>query len=300
MKDNITNTIDRANFFQTVHAWPLSEKLDFNGWLSNFDGDDKEIASYILDFFIYYPNCMIEQMLTVSVGKAGANLIDFFPSWKHLDFKEKCLYSFIPGETQSPTDSGHIFTRILRDKLGIPERRIINYDKISEALNFAHQPTVIILVDDFVGSGAQCDEAWNRHKVDGKTLKEITFSSDHKFIYAPLIINKLGFDRINSVCDGLILSPAHVLTKEYNLFDPSCFCWKGEIGLYNKGIEMILRKSNELGIPFTNGNSVRDVKGFGEQGLALAFEHGAPDAIPPIFYWCDNNWTPLIQKRYAR
>jgi len=35
------------------------------------------------------------------------------------------------------------------------------------------------------------------------------------------------------------------------------------------------------------------------QGLAISFDHGAPDAIPPIFYWKEN-WTPLIKKEYSR
>ena len=55
-----------------------------------------------------------------------------------------------------------------------------------------------------------------------------------------------------------------------------------------------------LNIPFTNGGQVNDVKGYREQGLALAFEHGIPDACPPIFYWETGDWKPLMNRVYSR
>ena len=98
----------------------------------------------------------------------------------------------------------------------------------------------------------------------------------------------------------MIITPTHIIGPEYNLFKKECFCWKNDEQLYLQGTELILRKSKELGIPFKNGNDTQDVRGFDEQGLALAFEHGAPDAIPSFFYWCHDNWTPLIKKSYKR
>lgn len=61
---------------------------------------------------------------------------------------------------------------------------------------------------------------------------------------------------------------------------------------------MILRKSAALGIK--NDNKVVSAKGFGGQGLAVAFEHGIPDAVPAFFYWESDNWVPLIKKSYER
>lgn len=296
----IIDTLERASYFQTVHAWPLNDKLDSKAWLDNFSDQEKVIASHMIDFFLYYPTCMVEQMLVASVGKAGTYLLNMFPDWNHNFFKTRCYYSFVPGETQNPTDSGYFFTRILREVLGVPENRIINFSEIHSILQSVNEPTAVILVDDFVGSGAQCDEAWNNHRYGGRTLKELQDETPHNFIYAPLIVNEKGLERIKNKCQSLTLTPAHVLSKEYNLFEEGCFCWKGDKDLYNAGVNLILEKSKLLGIQFTNGDSVKDVKGFGEQGLAIAFEHGVPDAIPPIFYWDDGGWNPLIKKRYQR
>ena len=158
-------------------------------------------------------------------------------------------------------------------------------------------PTPVILVDDIVGSGSQCNTAWHK-QVGGTNLQTISQKYNHKFVYAPLIINKIGLDRIKRNCPELFLSPAHVIGEDYCLFDEKCLCWHDDISQYNKGVEMILRKSAELGI--IDNNSEVSVRGFGGQGLALAFEHGIPDAAPAFFYWVSDNWVPLINKSYKR
>jgi hypothetical protein len=301
--DIIEETIERYNYFRDVQACPLNDKFNYKGWLSNFtDKYEKELASLILDFFIFYPENMVNQMLRTSVGKAGSELSKYFKDWKHEDFKNRCYYSFIPGEDPNASDSGYLFTRKLKHPLNIPEERLIDYRDLYNLLESSMVPLPIIFVDDFVGSGAQCYKAWSVNK-GGKrnlTLEQISLLDKHKFIYAPLIINYIGYKRIQDYCNGLALSPAHIITEEYDLFNEKCICWQGDKKYFNDGVELLLRKSNELGIPSTDGRHVNDEKGFGKQGLAIAFEHGIPDAIPAIFYWETDNWIPLVHKVYNR
>ncbi|MDF2432027.1 MAG: hypothetical protein JWP44_1658 [Mucilaginibacter sp.] len=297
-----SETIARAKFFQTVHAWPLSEDLNYDGWLKNFnEGEERNIACNMLDFFIHYSSKMVEQMLKTSVSNSGYILAKHFVDWQHSDFKDRCIYSFIPGETLNPTDSGHIFTRILRDVMGIPENRIVNYIYLPQKLDSINKPTPIIFVDDFVGSGNQVRQAWldNKFTYNNKTLSEICSDGNHCAIYAPLIVNCDGHTVITTSCKGLHLCATHILGPEYDMFNKDCICWKNDIDLFYKGTALILKKSGELGIPSTNGQHVNDEKGFGAQGLAISFHHGAPDAILPLFYWKEN-WTPLIKKQYQR
>jgi hypothetical protein len=297
------NSKDRYKFFRDVQVWPTSDDLDFQGWLNNFgDENDYKLACIILDFFNYYPKKMVNQMLIASVGRAGYELSKHFPDWKHSDFKNRCKYTFIPGETHNPTDSGNLFMRKLRDVLEIDESRLVDFKDIHDLLEEETIPLPIIFVDDFVGSGSQCSTAWcqSRWGKNKRTLSEISQLYGHKFVYAPLLVNYEGYKCIKEDCTDLILSPSHVIGEEYNLFNPNCICWKNNISLFNSGVELILTKSRELGIPSTNGEHVNDEKGFQAQGLALAFEHGAPDAIPAFFYWCSDGWTPLIRKTYKR
>ena len=301
--DIFSETIDHYNFFREVQVCPFSDKFNYKGWLNNFTNKyEKELASLMVDFFNYYSDEMVNQMLRASVGKAGYEFSKCFSDWNHDDFKNRCYYSFIPGETSNLSDSGYLFIRKLRDELNIDDSRFINYNDLHEYLSTPPYSLPIILVDDFVGSGDQCRKAWsvNRGGRYNMTLEEISLKYNHKIVYAPLIINNMGYDRITNCCNGLTLSPAHIISKEYNLFDEDCICWKKNKKYFEDGVNMILSKSNELGIPSTSGISVNDEMGYKSQGLAIAFEHGAPDAIPAIFYWETENWTPLIKKNYIR
>lgn len=296
-------TLERAKFFQSVQVWPLNNKLNYKGWLDNFKTEsDKKIACLILDFFIYYSADMVDQMFNSSLVKAGSRLSKKFTDWKHSDFFYRCIYSYIPGETPNISDSGFNFARKLKEVIGVPEEQLIPFEQIPEVLNSLSRPTPVILVDDFIGTGEQCSKAWDRKKFKNthKSLREISETEGHVFVYAPLIVNHIGFERITKECPSLILTPTHILGQEYNLFDSTCFCWKKDKDLFNAGVELILRKSNELGIPSTDGRDTQDEKGFWKQGLALKFEHGAPDAVPSFFYWCHDNWTPLFSKSYER
>lgn len=299
----LVETKERARFFQTVQAWPLDEDLDFDGWLSNFsDGEEKFLASQILDFFNHYSEKMVIQMLKTSVANSGYKFINHFADWRHTDFQERCIYSFIPGETLNPTDSGHIFSRYLRDQMDIPENRIIRYEMLAQVLDGIASPTPIVFVDDFVGSGNQVLKAWsvNEFSYNRKTLSRTCQEGDHCAVYAPLIVNHPGHKVIINQCVGLHLSAAHILGPEYNLFDHRCICWKQDPDLYKKGTTMIFEKSKLLGIPSTGGKVVTDEMGYGAQGLAISFRHGAPDAIPSFFYWNNDSWKPLIRKVYER
>lgn len=301
--DIFDETIEHYDYFRDVQACPLSDKFNYKGWLSNFkDKYQKELASLMVDFFNYYPENMVNQMLRTSVGRAGYELAKYFPGWKHEDFKTRCYYSFIPGEDPNTSDSGYLFTRKLKNALNIPEERFIDYRDLHSLLESVKAPLPIVFVDDFVGSGFQCYTAWCKNEGGSfnLTLEQISVKYNHKFIYSPLIINHKGYSLLNKYCTGLILSPAHIIDEEYNLFNQNCICWKGEQKYFEDGVELILKKSDELGIPSTDGKSVNDEKGFNKQGLAIAFEHGAPDAIPAIFYWETENWTPLINKVYSR
>ncbi len=301
MITELKETTERARFFQNVHAWPLSNDLNYEGCLNNFKTDeDKRIACLILDFFTYYPENMVEQMLKTSVGQAGHTLSKEFSDWKHTDFNTRCLYSAIPGERPNPADSGNFFARILRN-LGVPEDNIIDYKVLPDRLAILNKPTPVIFVDDFVGSGVQVDTAWNITLCNnGKTLSEIATNGSHVFLYTPLIMNSSGYYHIKNNCKGLHLSAPHILGGEYNLFNSNCICWKNDDSLYKAGEELILRKGRELGIPSTDGAATTDIKGYGKQGLAIKFAHGAPDAVLPFFYWCHDNWVPLFNKPYER
>ena len=63
-----------------------------------------------------------------------------------------------------------------------------------------------------------------------------------------------------------------------------------------EGQAWIADASRRGGVPDTNGAQPGDWRGFAKLGLALAFEHGVPDATLPLFYWDGPGWEPLMRR----
>ena len=61
----------KFKFFQDIRMWPKNSDFDYEGWLENFSQDEQKIAQKILDFFVYFPDDIIDQMFSTVVGRAG-------------------------------------------------------------------------------------------------------------------------------------------------------------------------------------------------------------------------------------
>lgn len=293
--------IDKARFFQNIQAWPLNDKLNYNGWLGNFsDLREKQIARALLNFFLYYNEALVDKLLMCSIGKVGYKLRSD-DNWNHTYFRHACYYSTIPGDAESNQDnsgSGVAFLRKIKTRqFDVHEGQICGFMSLFPMLVQTMRPVTVIFVDDFVGSGDQCTKAFKyRDTKTHKTLNEIAAEGRHKLVFAPTIINEVGYKKIREECPNIILSCSHILGQEYNLFSPDCLCWNEDVP-YEEGISFIINKSREIGIPEEGETGI---KGYKEQGLALSFAHGTPDATIPLFYWSDNGWIPLVEKAYER
>lgn len=296
---------EKMRFFRESQLLPPSKGFDYENWLDNFqDSEDKKIAAHILNFFIYFPDDIINQMLRTAVGRCGYYFSKLDPYWTHDSFKDNCWYSFVQGENpDDATDSGFIFTRKLREQLNIQDERILKYEGLFKKLeDNATVPQNVILVDDFVGTGAQTDDAWNKHRYGkySRTLSEHERLFHHRIVYAPLVVNELGLSRIECNCPNLHLEYIHKLGREYNLLDVDGLCWKGDKAMHSKFLDLLSRVATQEGIPNKNGCHVNDILGFGKQCLALAFSHGIPDACSAFFYWETATWKPLKKRPYHR
>jgi hypothetical protein len=277
-------------------VWPVGEVF-FEEWLSNFSNlHDKYLACVVLSFFNYYPKRMVYKLLNDSLGGVGHYFTQQRSYWRHESFKRDVLYSSIPGETPNISDSGPAFLRKLKTEIHIPEENIYSFDELLVKLkNNSLPPQYIVFVDDIIGSGEQCSRAMTRMRRENCIRNGIDLIA-----YAPLIVNESGMLRIQAEVPELFLSPAHILTEEYNLLMPHCGCWKNDKALFDAGLEMIFRTSAAVGIPDSTPADVLDIKGFKSQGLALAFEDSVPDANLGFFFFAENGWKPLIKRAYER
>ena len=292
--------MEKCSFFRNSQTWPVTAKIDYNGWLSNFDEEEKELAAIILDYFVFFSDSMIDELVNAAVCQASYAIKKKIAGWDYDKLYKECWYSYMPG-TYRASESGHIFPRKLNKHLDIPTDMIIDHHDLRTKVLSASEPMVIIMVDDFVGSGEQCVDLWNRHREGDAgtyppTFGEICKDKGHTVVYAPLVANQQGFKRIVQQCDCLSVTPVHILGIEYNLFNSKCPCWRGDHNLFQQGTGLLYRKSAELGISMDFHDEV-SVRGYWGQGLALAFYDSVPDAIPAIFYWDKNNWKPLVHRK---
>jgi len=292
---NQTFILGKCDYFVDVQLWPLTQHLNPRRWLSNFLPVEMDHAISLLNAFVYFNKCLMDQLLLGAFQDfsrlccAGGE--SFFArqiEWR--TFLDTVIITCVRGEEPNATDSGFTFLRMARQVLGIPENRILEPQQALAAL-LQRKPCPVVFLDDFVGSGRQFVATWKRVvRLDGHgdVSFELLASQMNKpqFFYCPLICTAYGRDCISQECHMVSLHPAHLLREEYSAFSPNSVIWPEE--LRSSASEFIHEASKRAGID--------KWKGFHDLGLAIAFQHSVPDASLPILYWNANGWKPLIER----
>lgn len=199
--------------------------------------------------------------------------------------------AFVPVEGENPntSDSGHLFARRLKKKLGVPEGRLLYPEKA--LANHANYDTVIF-VDDFVGSGNQMCETFARD-YGGRSFAQLVNSRPTMTVgYCACVFTERGAGRLRNSLPMLDLSPSHVLGDDYNLSLTTSPCWKG---LSPADVLGFLRAASARAGYTLEDQSEDDWRGFHGLGLGLGFSHGVPDANLAVFFSTRNGWKPLVR-----
>jgi len=289
---------DKCRDFTEFQVWPLRLKMNPEGWLSNFPSRERRFAYHLLNAFMYFSADLTDQLFLSAVQNISQSLRANVPLHSDLSttwnaFLRDAHITYVTGEIPGPADSGYLFSRKARDLIPIDEDRIL-YPR--EALEFAvsGDPAPIIFVDDFVGSGNQFCDTWQREYNIGGAMEsfEGLFAAGAlpPTYYCPPICTQYGLETIRRLCPGVTVSAGNLLDHRYNVFHPESLAWPAELRM--SGPAFIERKSVEIGIPADRGEW--DYRGFHDLGLALAFSHKTPDATIPLFRWAEGGWQPLV------
>jgi hypothetical protein len=299
---NQESLIAKCDYFVHVQLWPLRSTLNPEGWLTNFHPAELDHAIHLLNSFMFFSEALVDQMfiagfqtLSRYFRNPNDSLLTSQECWKN--FLARVRFTYVTGETPSPTDSGFAFARKARQLLGIPEERIRPPDETVGHLAKGG-PCPVVFVDDFVGTGSQFLATWFR-PINLEGGRQITFSElsrvrGQAFYYCPLLCCHDGLQLLRQHAPAVRFNPCHVLSPKHSALAPDSILWPER--LLSTAANFVEEASRRADIPDTNGASVNDWQGFRKLGLAVAFHHSVPDATMPIFYWEQKGWKPLIRK----
>ncbi|CAE6816072.1 hypothetical protein R69776_05916 [Paraburkholderia nemoris] len=283
--------------------WPKRANFDPTAWMTNFGTDERSLAQRLLEGFTFFSDELVKQMfrsaflsLSSLVVSDKNDIAVARNEWSQ--FVDSMIVVRVTGETPNDADSGFAFSRLARDVLMLPEGRIASPET---ALNFlaAGGAGNVLFVDDFVGSGNQFGDTWERLYVTSSgpcSFKQLSSQSGCKtrFFYCPVICTDLGRKNIHQRCGSVVqIVPAHFFGSRQSALSTDSSIWRDD--MRTEGPEFVRQASKRAGIPDLNG-AEGCWQGFHKLGLALAFSHGYPDATLPLFYTNANGWKPLIRK----
>ena len=292
--------LTKCKFFASTQIWPLRNKLDPDGWLSNFEQADRRMALQLLNSFMYFSDDLLDRMFVSAIQGLSrivttnhASVSQRTTEW--WSFLNDAIVTFPTGEKPFVGDSGHLFVRRARDLVGIEEERILPPEK---ALSLARtgQCSAVVFVDDFVGTGLQFSKTWNREYRDAsESFNSLMQSQSFRAFYCPVFCTRYAIENaLLSVRNNVHICPAHWLTDRHSVFSDDSVWWPEALKPHVH--EFISKYSSQIGLPDTGGYDTRDWQGFHQLGLSIAFRHCCPDATIPLFDTTEGGWTPLWRR----
>jgi hypothetical protein len=284
--------IEKIKTYCDTNIWPFSFE-QFGAWLNNFDCKKEEyLALQILDNLIVRSNNMakasyarllhstIRQFLLSNTCINVGNL----PKWKeHLSAGSLSKHlRFCPVKLENDQgESGSVIYRMLSQEL--------NTDRYSLAKS-NELPEVIILIDDFIGSGTQFDDFSRQIELESLLDNSIV-------LYCPLIGFEVGIKFIQSKFPKLHILPAELIYESDSLFNglPTNL-FKNDQQNTIEDIQNLFELMHQKYAP-----KMKNWFGFDGASLPLAFEWGCPNQSPPLLYMNKskhkNNWQQLFSRR---
>ena len=287
--------LEKIRIYCNLSIWPF-EYSRITAWLGNFDEPIEEyLALQILDSLIIRSDdtakvsysSLFNSQLRQTLIEEG--LIDdmTIAEWKN-HLKRGSLNKVIQFSSvrtyNDEGESGSTVFRMLSEDL--------HTDRYS-SLGNRHDPKVIILIDDFIGSGKQFvtdfSESFNLvQKIETKTI-----------IYCPLIAFEEGLEKIKSVFPDIHIIPAEYIYRSDSIF------YGNEDDLFKND------KVNTVGDAKKIFNSIREKYwpsisidewyGYEHACLPVVFEWGCPNQAPKLLWWKslsnDNQWNQLFSRR---
>ena len=253
--------------------------MTIESWLDNFERADHDLAARVLDAVEYYGQGQIHA--------AYRQALAALPDWHKSPAKRKGQWRFVPM-SGSAGESGDAMLHHFRVANGL-DRRIFNEffvyrsDLFRQSMLPDDDPQrlgkdgVVVLLDDFSGTGTQVCEAWN----DPATSFGALLAGVGK-VYLILVAASKAARRKISAETAISLVPAHELHESDNVFSDKC--------------KHFTKADRERLLHYGKIADRQRPMGFGDCGFVVVFQHRPPNNSIPILYADHSKWTGLFPR----
>lgn len=294
--------IDRCSLFFDFlfrkRQWSGIGSSDYTRWLNNFNQieNGKYIAMRILDSLLYYSENDLLKMLDDTI-------MSIFEKDVVLPLQISRNFSCLPSEIEytvidaisksivmpsiedfmDPGASGPEVIRTVRNHFR-PQIQTTFCDKLSPSANYDR----IIIVDDCIGSGDQCETFWTSAQIQGgKLLREWANETGVKVYYLALVGYKNAVLWLQKEYSDISIVCAEYVDDTHQIFTETSTCWKDKEER-EWAAEELKKHARENGI---------SLLGYSDLGFAVALHKTIPDWSLPVLYKNKNSWNHLIERK---
>jgi len=248
-------------------------------WLRQFARADRDLAARVLDVVEFYGQSQIHA--------AYRHALEALDGWHRSASKRKGAWRFA-AMSGSAGESGDAMLHHFRianclDAKSLNELFVSRSDLFRQTLLADDDPQklgeddVVVLLDDFSGTGTQVCDAWNNPQTSFGAL----LTGVGKVYLIVVAASKAARKKISDETT-ISLLPAHDLHESDNVFSENCrhFTKADRVKLVHYG-KIADKKSP---------------KGFGDCGLVVVFQHRSPNNSIPILHADHSRWTGLFPR----
>lgn len=282
------------------------DKLDLNGWLSNFSTPEEQyLAAHLLRALIYRSNAMLKMSCQQIASFILPNLLNksndtpikaFIDELRDKRNPLKVLFSPVEA-TKAPKEntkapekqvgkSGDSILRMFLKEVGISHNSTIRVDQWdNRERNIDH----LIFLDDMCGTGNQFKSFYDDYK-----LHEI----DVKKAYIPLFAHEKALQQLAQSCPDVRVLPVETLTKNHNFFREQPNSGVDPLWALDQSNTVNAVKSFYESLLDTYGIQIKSPFGVGDLGLTLFSSESTHNNGLHTYYTTKNidKWTPLFKR----
>jgi hypothetical protein len=239
-------------------------------WLNQFRAADRDLAARVLDAVDFYGQSQI-----LAAYRQALAALD---GWHILPSKRKGTWRFA-AMSESAGESGDAMLHQFRIANNLDSRQL-NELFVSRSDLFREPKSsddVVVLLDDFSGTGTQVCDAWNNPETSFGSL----LAGAGKVYLILVAASKSARKRISAETT-LCPVPAYELREGDNVFSDHC-------KHFTKADRLTLLHYGKIA-------DKKRPRGFGDCGFVVVFQHRSPNNSIPILHADHSKWIGLFPR----